>query len=110
MVLLPLFFPRRVFGRLRHPGRVSLFGQSLGIGFSRVIIYGVGVLILLTGALCVVVGRQYIICCYIVGRLIVCGALSLELLGFHGFSQDWLQISFLVGLIDWGSIHLSFGI
>ena len=34
---------------------LSLFGQSPGIGFSQVIIYRVGVLILLTGALCVVV-------------------------------------------------------
>ena len=34
----------------------------------------------------------------------------LELLGFRGFSQDRLQISFLVGGISWGSIHLTFGI
>ena len=30
------------------------------------------------------------------GRPIVCGVLSLELLGFRGFFQDRLQISFLV--------------
>ena len=49
-------------------------------------------------------------CCYIVGRLIVGGALSLVLLGVRGFSQNWLQISFLVVGIGWGSIHLAFGI
>ena len=45
-----------------------------------------------------------------VGRLIVYGVLSLELLGFHGFSQDRLKISFLVGGIGWGSTHLTIGI
>ena len=45
-----------------------------------------------------------------VGRLIVCRVLSLEILGFHGFSQDQLQISFLVGGIGWGSTYLTFGI
>ena len=39
------------------------------------------------------------------GRLIVCGVLSLELLGFCGFSQDRLQISFLASGIGWGSTH-----
>ena len=67
-----IVFPRKVFGRLKHPGvSLSLFGQSHGIGFSRMIICEVRVLILLIGASCVVVvGRQWIICCYIVGRLI----------------------------------------
>ena len=51
VVLLLLFFPRKVFGRLKHPGvSLSLFGQSHGIGFSRMIICRVGVLILLIGA------------------------------------------------------------
>ena len=72
------------------------------------IICVVGVLISLIGASCVIaVGRQWIICCYIVT---ICGVLSLKLLGFHGSSQDRLQISFLVGGIGWGSIHLTFGI
>ena len=54
-----IVFPRKVFGRLRHPViSLSLFGQLLGIGISQVIIYGVGVLILLTSVLSVdVVGK-----------------------------------------------------
>ena len=72
--------------RLRHSGvSLFLFGQPHGIRFSREITCGLGALILLTGVLCViVVGRQWIIYCYIVERLISCGALSLEFLGFHG--------------------------
>ena len=102
-----IVFPRKVFGRLKHPGvSLSLFGQSHGIGFSRMIICKVRVLILLIGASCVVVvERQWIICCYIVGRLIfllikkkkkivrrliIYGVLSLALLAFRGLSQDWL--------------------
>ena len=39
----------------------------------------------LISVLCVgAVGRQWIIRCYIVERLIGCGALSIEPLGFHG--------------------------
>ena len=59
MVLLLLFFPRKVFGMLRHlVVSLSLFGQLLGIGISQVITYGVGVLILLTSVLSVdVVGK-----------------------------------------------------
>ena len=56
MVFPPLFFHGKVFGRLRHPGvSLSLFGQPHGIGFSWEITCGLGALILLTGALCVVV-------------------------------------------------------
>ena len=72
-------FLGKAFGRLRHPiVSLSLFGQLHGIGSSREITCGLGVLISSTGALCVaVVVRQWIICCYIVERLIGCGALSL---------------------------------
>ena len=36
MILLPLFFHRKVFGKLRHPDVfLSLFGQSHEIGSSR---------------------------------------------------------------------------
>ena len=67
-------------------------------------------LILLTSTLCVVVVvRQWIICCYIVERLISCDALSLGFLGFHGFSHVRCQIFYLVGGIVWKSIHLTFG-
>ena len=60
VVPLPLLFPGKVFGRSRHLGvSLFLFGQMPRIGFSRVIICGVGILILLTSASCVVVmGRQ----------------------------------------------------
>ena len=56
VVLLPLFFPGKVFGRSRHLSMsLYLFGELLGIGFSQVIICEVGVLNLLTGTSCVVV-------------------------------------------------------
>ena len=75
------------------------------------IICKVGALILLTSALCViVVERQWIICYFIVKRLIDCGALLLDLLVFHRSYQDWLQIFFFVGGIGWGSTRLTFGI
>ena len=111
MALLPLFFHGKVFGRLRHPDMsLSLFGQPHGIGSSRVITYGLEVLILLTGALCVVaVVRQWIICCYIVVRLIGCGVLSFGFLGFHGSPHVRCQIFFLAGGIGWRSIHFTFG-
>ena len=101
----------RVFGKLRHPSvSLSLFGQPHGIGFSRVITCGLEALILLTGALYVVaVVRQWIICCYIMERLIGYGALSLGFWGFHGFPHVRCLIFFLVGGIGWGSIHLTFG-
>ena len=68
------------------------------IKFSQVIICRVRVSILLTSALCViVVRRRWTIFCYIVRRLICYGASSLDLLGFHGFYEDQLQIFFLVG-------------
>ena len=69
----------------------SLFGPQYGIRFLRLIIYRVEALILLTGALCVgVMGRQWIICYFIVERLIGCGIWFLDLLGFHGSCQDRL--------------------
>ena len=71
---------------------------------------GLEALILLTGALYVVaVVRQWIICCYIVERLIGCGVLSLGYLGFLGFPHVRFKIVYLVGGIGWGSIHLTFG-
>ena len=111
MVLLPLFFHGKVFGRLRNPSvSLSLFGQPHGMGSSWVITCGLEALILLTGALYVVaVVRQWIICCYIVERLIGCGALSLEFLSFHGSPHVRCQIFFLAGGIGWESIHLTFG-
>ena len=52
------------------------------------IICGVGYLILLIGASCVVVvGRYWTICCYIVGRLVVSGALS-----FGTFGISWVLL------------------
>ena len=90
---------------------LSLFGQPHGIGFSQEITFGLGALTSLTGILCVVVvGRQWIIYCYVVERLIGCGAVSLEFLGFHGSPHVKCQIFYLVGGIGWGSIHLIFGI
>ena len=56
MVRLPLFFHRKVFGRLRHLGlSLSLFGQPHGIEFSWEITCGLGTLTSWTSVLCVVV-------------------------------------------------------
>ena len=111
MVLLLLFFLGKAFGRLRHPDvSLSLCGQQHGIGSSWELTCDSGVLTLSTGALCVIaVVRQWIICCYIVERLINCGALSLGFLGFLGFPHVKCQIFYLVGGIGWGSIPLTFG-
>ena len=77
---------------------LSLFGQLYRIGSSWEITCGLGALTSLIGALCVVaMVRQWIICCYIVERLIGCGALSLGVLGFHGFPHGWCQTFYLVG-------------
>ena len=112
MVLLPLFFHGKVFGKLRYPDvSLSLFGQPHGIGFSRVITCGLEALILLTGALCVVaVVRQWIICCYIVERLIGCGALSINLWDLMGPLWYNVRSSFwLVELVREAFIsHLEF--
>ena len=90
---------------------LSLFGPQLGIRFLQAIIYRVETLILLTDALCVsVMGRQWIIYYFIEERLIGCGVWFLDLLGFHGFCQDQLQILFLVGGIGLESTCLAFGI
>ena len=88
--LFRFFSPNKVFGRSRH--------------------LDVGVLILLTGASCIVCGEivHYLLLHLWEGSSFV--ELSLALLGFCGFSQNRLQISFLVGGIGWGSIHLTFGI
>ena len=112
MALLPLLFLGKVFGKLRHLGvSLSLFGQLLGIRSSREISWDSGALISLTGALCVIAAvRQWIICCYIVERLIGCGVLSLGLLGFLRFPRVQCKIVCLVGGIGWGSILLTFGI
>ena len=108
---LPLLFLGNVFGRLRHPSvSLPLFGQPHGIRSSWEISWDLGALISLTSALCVVATvRQWIICCYIVERLIGCGVLSLGYLGFLGFPHVWFKIVYLVGGIGWGSIHLTFG-
>ena len=108
----PLAFLEKVFGRLRLLGVfLSLFGLQLRIKFLQAAIFRVEALILLTGALCVVLmGRQWIICYSIVKKLIGCGVWFLNLLGFHGSCQDWLQILFSVGGIGLESTFLAFGI
>ena len=108
----PWFFLGKVFGRLRLRGVFpSLCGLLNGIGSLQVIIWEVEGWILSTGVSCaVIMGRQWIICYYIVVRLIGCGVWCLDLLGFLGSCQDWLRILFLVGGIGLESICLAFGI
>ena len=53
---------------------------------------------------------DWIICCFIVVRLIGCGVWCLDLLGFNGSCQDRLRIVYLVGGISLESIRLAFGI
>ena len=54
--------------------------------------------------------KWWIICYFIVEKLIGCGVWFLDLLRFHGSCQDWLQILFLVGGIGLESTRLAFGI
>ena len=57
----------------------------------------------LIGVLCVgAVGRQWITFCYIVERLIGCGALSINSSGFLGSPLVRCQIFSLAGGIGWG--------
>ena len=107
-----LFFLRKVFGRSRLLGVfLSLCGLQLGIRFLQATICEVKGLILLASALCVVVmGRRWIICYFVMERLIGCGVWFSDLLGFHGFCQGQLQILFLVGGIGLESTRLAFGI
>ena len=106
------FFLRKVFGRLRlYSVFPSLCGLLYGIGSLQVIIWGVEGWILSTSLSCaVVMGRRWIICYYIVVRLIGCGVRCLDLLGFLGSCHDRLQILYLVGGIGLESICLAFRI
>ena len=89
----------------------SSFGLQFGIIFLRMKIRDLGVLILLTGALCVViVGRLWITYCFILRRLIGCGVLFLNLFGFRGSYQEQFLICILVGGIGWGNTRLTCGI
>ena len=108
MVLLPLFFHGKVFGRLRHPGvSLSLFGQLHGIRFSWEITCGLGALISLTRALWVIVVDHL---------LLYCGKIYRLWSFVHStFGISWvpsrLVTDFLFGWWNgWGSIHLTFGI
>ena len=75
------------------------------------IILGVEGWILSTGVSCaVVMGRQWIICYYIVVRLIGCGPWCLDFLGSLGSCQDRLRILYSVGGISLENICLVFGI
>ena len=67
-------------------------------------------MLLLTGVLCVVVERQWIIYGFIVRMLISCSVLSLYPLEFLGSYQEWYQMFFLVGGIGWEALvkHLKF--
>ena len=108
----PLFFLGKVFGRLRLLGVfLSLCGLLYGILSLQVIIWGVEGWILSTSVSCaVVMGRRWIICYYIVVRLIGYGVWCLDLLGFLGFCQDRLWILYSVSGIGLESIYLAFGI
>ena len=101
-----------MFGRLRlHGVFPSLYGLLYRIGSLQVIIWRVEGWILLTGVSCVIVmGRRWIICYYIVVRLIGCGVWCLDLLSFLRSCQDRLWILYLVGGIGLESICLAFGI
>ena len=107
----PLSSLGKVFGRLRPFGMFpSLCRLLYGIGYLRVIIWGVDG-ILSIGVSCVVVmGRRWTIYCYIVERLIGCGVWCLDLSGFLGSCQDRLRILYSVGGTGLRSICLAFRI
>ena len=109
--LCPLFFLGKVFGRLRLLGVFpSLCGLLYGIRFLQVTIWRVEWWLLLIGVSCaVVMGRWWIICYFIVIRLIGCGVWCLDLLGFFGSCQDRLRILYLVGGTSLESMCLAFG-
>ena len=109
--LCPLFFLRKVFGRLRLLSVFpSLCGLLYGIGSLQVTIWGVEGWFWLTGVSCaVVMGGRWIICYFIVVRLIGYEVWCLDLLGFLGSCQDQLQILYLVGGIGLESMCLAFG-
>ena len=108
MVLLPLFFHGKVFGKLNHPGvSLSLFGQPHGIGFSWEITCVLGALILLTSALCVVVVDHLLLHCGKIYRL--------WSFVFSTFGISWVPSCSVTDFLfswwnGWGSIHLTFGI
>ena len=108
----PLFFLGKVFGRLRiFSVFPSLCGLLYRIGSLQVTIWGVKGWFLSTSVSCaVVMGRRWIICYFIMVRLISCGVWCLDLLGFHGSCQDRLQILYLVCEIGLESMCLAFGI
>ena len=105
---LPLFFHGKVFGRLRlHGVYLSLFGQPHGIGFSRVITYGLEVLILLTGALCRCYGET------VDHLLLHCGkAYQLWCFVFRIFGISWVLSctvsDFLFSWWNWLGKHSSY--
>lgn len=110
--LMGIAWDGKVFGELRLIGESHFFlGLQLGVRYSLVTIWGKKVLLLLIGVLCiVVVERQWIIYCFIVRMLISCSVLSSYPLEFLGSYQEWYQIFFLVGGVDWGALvkHLEF--
>ena len=107
-----LSFLGKVFGRLRLlRTSLSLFGLQLRKRFLQGIFCGVEALILLIDALCaVVMGRQWIICFFIVEKLFNYGAWFLDILGSLRSCQVRLQRCFSVGGIGLESTLLEFGI
>ena len=106
----PLSFLGKVFGRLRLLGVfLSLFGLLFGIRFLQLTICGVEGLILLTSALCVVVmGRQWIICYFIVETGKTYWLWSLV---FRSFGISWVLprtvADTLFGWWNWFGNHFS---
>ena len=92
----------KVFERLRLLSVfLSLFGPPFETRFLQVTICGVEGLILLTSALYVnVMGRQWIICYFIVEKLIGCGVQFLDLWDFMSLAKIDCTYSFwLVELV-----------
>ena len=98
---LPILFPWKGVWKVKAPWRVSFFVWTTV--WDKILtsdnLRGRGIDFV-----------DWIICCFIVVRLIGCGVWCLDLLGFNGSCQDWLQIVSLVGGISLESIRLAFGI
>ena len=60
--------------------------------------------------MCRCCGGLWVICYFIMRRLIGCGALFLDCLGCRRSYHEWFQISSLVGGLGWGSTCQAFGI
>ena len=108
---LPIILPWKGVWKVKTPRWISFFVWTAV--WDRIFTgdnWGVEGWLLLTDVSCaIVMGRLWIICYFIVVRLIGYRVWCLDLLGFFGSCQDRLWILYLVGGIGLESMCLAFG-